>query len=94
MRTRIWGYISVGIAGMLGLLIVNFFLQPLPLSLTSPLRLAVFFPIILSPIGLAAGYAGYRKGKDAYSRWGMFSNGLLLLFTQVYWVFGALLFGP
>lgn len=94
MRHGFWGYTSLGIAGTLGLLILNFFVQPLPLSLTSVLRLAVFFPTIVSPIGFAAGYWGFRKNKDAYARWGMVSNAALFLFSQLYWVLGILLWGP
>ncbi|WP_041313085.1 hypothetical protein [Heliomicrobium modesticaldum] len=88
------GYTSVGVATLLGLLILNFFIQPVSLSLTSFLRWAVFFPMILGPIGFVVGYLGYRNSKDKYAKWGMISNAALFLFSHFYWAVGTLLFGP
>ena len=90
----IFGIVSLSIAVALSVLILNHFLQIVPLQKTKFQGLAVLLPIVISPIGIITGIIGLRKARDRMSLLGVVVNLLLFSFPMFYWVVGTLIWGP
>lgn len=92
-KLSMYGLISVMIASLLLLLLINNFVEIIPLQRKLLQGGAVLLPIFISPIGGLIGYIGLRESNDKISYIGLISNIVLSAVPFLYMIFGTLIFG-
>lgn len=90
-REAYWGRLSVGLAIVFTLFILNFFLGIIPTSFQG-------LPVLISPIigfiGMMLGIDGLSNPNDRLARIGIMFNVILIIFPFAYWILGTLIWGP
>ncbi len=94
-KFSLFGLTSVGIAILLLILLVNNFIEIIPLQKKIIQGTAVLLPIFISPVGGLFGYIGLTltEYNDRISYIGLVSNIALAAFTPLYMFFGTFIFG-
>ena len=93
--TKIWmiiGVISLGIAILLGLLILNWFFQ-----ITTFQRLEgapILLTLFINPIGIFLGVLSFSKTQYIIAKWSIIVNSVMLTLPFLYFFLGTLIFGP
>ncbi|MGH4122710.1 MAG: hypothetical protein ACREV6_07260 [Clostridium sp.] len=87
------GKISIGIAFILVVIIINEFVQIFPTHKTKLQGSLILLPLFVAPIGVILGLIPLRKNKDDIAKWGLILNIILFLFPMLYMVLGTLIFG-
>jgi len=91
-KWSVFGTVSICLAVVVALLIINFFGQVVQISKLQ--GLPVLLPVLTSPVGVILGLIGFRKNKDKLSLWGLITNCILFVVPFVYWFLGVLIWGP
>lgn len=87
------GKISIGIAFILVVIIINEFIQILPTHKTKLQGALILLPSLIAPIGIILGLIPLKKNKDDLAKWGVILNIILSLFPMLYMILGTLTFG-
>lgn len=90
-KSSILGVLSILFPIVLGLLIVNFFTDIIPLEKIQ--GLPVLMPLFVCPIGAVIGFLGYKRSRDTLSLVGIIANVVLFLFPVFYHILGTLIMG-
>lgn len=93
MKYTITGPISLGIALILAMIIINEFVQVMPTHTTRLQGILILSPTIIAPVGIVLGVIALRKGKDYVAILGLILNAILLLSPLLYFVCGYIIFG-
>ncbi|MGN5650442.1 hypothetical protein [Bacillus sp. Brlt_9] len=82
--------LSIAIAVVSSLLIVNFVFELIPTSIQG---MPLFLPLVFCPIGIILAYADFKLEKNKWSKLGFILNSILLFVPIIWMVGGAVLFG-
>lgn len=93
MKYTITGPISLGIALILAMIIINEFVQVIPTHTTRLQGILILSPLVIAPVGVVLGVIALRKGMDYAAVWGILLNAMLHLFPRLYFVCGYIIFG-
>lgn len=86
------GKISIGVSIILVFLIINVFMEIIPLKKIEGFPLIM--PLFISPVGILLGMIPLCKHKDKFALVGVITNIFLWLFPLAYFIIGTLVFGP
>jgi ABC-type polysaccharide/polyol phosphate export permease len=90
-KSSFLGVLSILFPIVLGLLILNFFTDIIPLEKIQ--GLPVLMPLFVCPIGAVIGFLGYKRSRDTLSLVGIIANVVLFLFPVFYHILGTLIMG-
>lgn len=90
-KSSFLGVLSILFPIVLGLLILNFFTDIIPLEKIQ--GLPVLMPLFLYPFGAVIGFLGYKRNRDTLSLVGIIANVVLFLFPIFYHILGTLIMG-
>ena len=93
LNRTLLGKISIGIAIILVLVIINEFVQILPTHETKLQGALLLSPLLIAPVGVIFGLIPLKKNKDDLAKWGVILNIILFLFPTLYMILGTTLFG-
>lgn len=88
---NILGWISIGLAVLLFIPIINFVLAIIPTMFQG---IVIFFPIFVAPFGFILGFSSFFGYKNKVGLWGMILNVALFLLPFAWMYLGTLIFGP
>lgn len=92
-KHTLFGKISIGIAFILIVIIINEFVQILPTHKTKLQGALILLPSLIAPGGIILGLIPLKKNKDDIAKWGVILNIILFLFPILYMTLGTLIFG-
>ncbi|MGE5627790.1 MAG: hypothetical protein ACM3X7_06700 [Solirubrobacterales bacterium] len=87
------GKISIGIALILVVILINEFVQIFPTHKTKLQGILILLPSLIAPIGAILGLIPLKKNKDDLAKWGLILNIILFFCPILYTMIGTLLFG-
>lgn len=90
-KSNFLGVLSIFFPIVLGLLILNFFTNIIPLDKLQ--GLPVLMPLFLCPFGAVIGLLGYKRNRDTLSLVGIIANIILFLFPVFHHILGTILMG-
>lgn len=87
-KQTLLGKISIGIAFMTIVMLINEFIQIVPAP-----GILLLSPLLIAPVGLILGLIPLKKSKDNLAKWGVILNIILFLFPFFYMILGTLIGG-
>jgi len=87
------GKVSIGIAFILVLIIINEFVQIVPTHKTKLEGALILSPLLVAPVGLILGLIPLKKSRDNFAKWGVITNIILFLFPTLYMIVATLIGG-